>query len=83
MHFQHHAKPNCFRKDPDINMHPFFFALGKVLSVEVSSLWGERSGQQLACLPWRLGEALCRADFWQAGQSLGLQFWEEQGRVAG
>lgn len=36
MHFQHHAKPNCFRKDPDINMHPFFFALGKVLSVEVS-----------------------------------------------
>lgn len=37
MHFQHHAKPNCFRKDPDINMHPFFFALGKVLSVEVSS----------------------------------------------
>lgn len=36
MHFQHHAKPNCFRKDPDISMHPFFFALGKVLSVEVS-----------------------------------------------
>lgn len=36
MHFQHHAKPNCFRKDPDINMHPFFFALGKILSVEVS-----------------------------------------------
>lgn len=36
MHFQHHAKPNCFRKDPDINMHPLFFALGKVLSVEVS-----------------------------------------------
>ncbi|KAI2560360.1 FADS1 isoform 11, partial [Pan troglodytes] len=34
MHFQHHAKPNCFRKDPDINMHPFFFALGKILSVE-------------------------------------------------
>ncbi|XP_049470945.1 acyl-CoA (8-3)-desaturase-like [Panthera uncia] len=36
LHFQHHAKPNCFRKDPDINMHPFFFALGKILSVEVS-----------------------------------------------
>ncbi|XP_021107406.1 fatty acid desaturase 1 isoform X3 [Heterocephalus glaber] len=35
MHFQHHAKPNCFRKDPDINMHPLFFALGKVLSVEL------------------------------------------------
>uniref|UniRef100_A0A7N4UZ92 Fatty acid desaturase 1 n=2 Tax=Sarcophilus harrisii TaxID=9305 RepID=A0A7N4UZ92_SARHA len=35
LHFQHHAKPNCFRKDPDINMHPFFFALGKVLSVEL------------------------------------------------
>nr|XP_030689820.1 acyl-CoA (8-3)-desaturase isoform X2 [Globicephala melas] len=35
LHFQHHAKPNCFRKDPDINMHPFFFALGKILSVEL------------------------------------------------
>ncbi|XP_008825335.1 acyl-CoA (8-3)-desaturase [Nannospalax galili] len=35
LHFQHHAKPNCFRKDPDINMHPLFFALGKVLSVEL------------------------------------------------
>lgn len=35
MHFQHHAKPNCFRKDPDINMHPLFFALGKVLPVEL------------------------------------------------
>lgn len=44
MHFQHHAKPNCFRKDPDINMHPFFFALGKILSVEVSEQ-GRRRGQ--------------------------------------
>ncbi|XP_063293827.1 acyl-CoA (8-3)-desaturase isoform X2 [Pelobates fuscus] len=35
MHFQHHAKPNCFRMDPDINMHPLFFALGKKLSVEL------------------------------------------------
>ncbi|KAG8563765.1 hypothetical protein GDO81_016195 [Engystomops pustulosus] len=35
LHFQHHAKPNCFRKDPDINMHPLFFALGKKLSVEL------------------------------------------------
>ncbi|KAG8505684.1 Acyl-CoA (8-3)-desaturase [Galemys pyrenaicus] len=35
LHSQHHAKPNCFRKDPDINMHPFFFALGKILSVEL------------------------------------------------
>lgn len=35
LHFQHHAKPNCFRKDPDLNMHPIFFALGKVLSVEL------------------------------------------------
>uniref|UniRef100_A0A8D1G282 Acyl-CoA (8-3)-desaturase n=1 Tax=Sus scrofa TaxID=9823 RepID=A0A8D1G282_PIG len=35
LHFQHHAKPNCFCKDPDINMHPFFFALGKILSVEL------------------------------------------------
>lgn len=44
MHFQHHAKPNCFGKDPDINMHPFFFALGKILSVEVS---GNISGKVL------------------------------------
>lgn len=35
LHFQHHAKPNCFRKDPDINMHPLLFALGKTLSVEL------------------------------------------------
>lgn len=35
MHNQHHAKPNCFRKDPDLNMHPFLFTLGKPLSVEV------------------------------------------------
>ncbi|XP_039620141.1 acyl-CoA (8-3)-desaturase-like [Polypterus senegalus] len=35
LHFQHHAKPNCFRKDPDINMHPLFFALGKTLAIEL------------------------------------------------
>ncbi|XP_043373574.1 acyl-CoA (8-3)-desaturase-like isoform X2 [Dermochelys coriacea] len=35
LHFQHHAKPNCFHKDPDVNMHPLFFALGKTLSVEL------------------------------------------------
>ncbi|XP_063145273.1 acyl-CoA (8-3)-desaturase-like [Candoia aspera] len=35
MHNQHHAKPNCFRKDPDLNMHPFLFSLGKPLSVEL------------------------------------------------
>ncbi|CAM2115086.1 unnamed protein product [Caretta caretta] len=32
-HAQHHAKTNCFLKDPDLNMHPWF-TLGKVLSVE-------------------------------------------------
>ncbi|NXG78033.1 FADS1 desaturase, partial [Baryphthengus martii] len=36
LHNQHHAKPNCFRKDPDLNMHPVLFSLGKPLSVEVS-----------------------------------------------
>uniref|UniRef100_A0A670HSN3 Cytochrome b5 heme-binding domain-containing protein n=1 Tax=Podarcis muralis TaxID=64176 RepID=A0A670HSN3_PODMU len=36
MHNQHHAKPNCFRKDPDLNMHPLLFSLGKPLSEEVS-----------------------------------------------
>ncbi|NXX84254.1 FADS1 desaturase, partial [Urocolius indicus] len=36
LHNQHHAKPNCFRKDPDLNMHPLLFSLGKTLSVEVS-----------------------------------------------
>ncbi|CAO2584662.1 Acyl-CoA (8-3)-desaturase [Lemmus lemmus] len=35
LHFQHHAKPNCFGKDPDIKMHPLILALGKVLSVEL------------------------------------------------
>ncbi|KAH0621064.1 hypothetical protein JD844_022081 [Phrynosoma platyrhinos] len=34
LHFQHHAKPNCFRKDPDLNMHPILFALGKKLAAE-------------------------------------------------
>ncbi|XP_007526393.1 acyl-CoA (8-3)-desaturase-like [Erinaceus europaeus] len=35
IHFQHHAKPNCFPKDPNIGMHPSFLALGKILSVEL------------------------------------------------
>ncbi|KAK9410204.1 fatty acid desaturase 1-like [Crotalus adamanteus] len=35
LHFQHHAKPNCFRKDPDLNMHPIAFALGKKLAREL------------------------------------------------
>ncbi|KAL7992012.1 hypothetical protein Chor_016268, partial [Crotalus horridus] len=38
LHFQHHAKPNCFRKDPDLNMHPIAFALGKKLAREVHFL---------------------------------------------
>lgn len=38
LHSQHHAKPNCFHKDPDIDMHPFLFTLGKKFSVEVS-MW--------------------------------------------
>lgn len=35
LHNQHHAKPNCFHKDPDLNMHPLLFSLGKTLSKEV------------------------------------------------
>ncbi|XP_006274952.1 acyl-CoA (8-3)-desaturase [Alligator mississippiensis] len=35
LHNQHHAKPNCFRKDPDLNMHPILFSLGKTLSIEL------------------------------------------------
>ncbi|KAK9410189.1 fatty acid desaturase 1-like [Crotalus adamanteus] len=35
LHNQHHAKPNCFRKDPDLNTHPFLFSLGKKLSLEL------------------------------------------------
>ncbi|KFV03160.1 Fatty acid desaturase 1, partial [Pterocles gutturalis] len=47
LHNQHHAKPNCFRKDPDLNMHPLLFSLGRTLSVEEVVL--ERvSGLQLA-----------------------------------
>uniref|UniRef100_A0A8C0GXX0 Cytochrome b5 heme-binding domain-containing protein n=1 Tax=Chelonoidis abingdonii TaxID=106734 RepID=A0A8C0GXX0_CHEAB len=34
-HNQHHAKPNCICKDPDLNMHPTLFTLGKVPSVEL------------------------------------------------
>uniref|UniRef100_A0A8C6JZN8 Uncharacterized protein n=1 Tax=Melopsittacus undulatus TaxID=13146 RepID=A0A8C6JZN8_MELUD len=36
LHNQHHAKPNCYRKDPDLNIHPLPFSFGKTLSVEVS-----------------------------------------------
>ncbi|XP_053128189.1 acyl-CoA (8-3)-desaturase-like isoform X3 [Hemicordylus capensis] len=35
LHFQHHAKPNSFNKDPDLNMHPIVFALGKKLATEL------------------------------------------------
>ncbi|NXG48657.1 FADS1 desaturase, partial [Psilopogon haemacephalus] len=35
LHSQHHAKPNCFEKDPGVDMHPFLFTLGKKLSVEL------------------------------------------------
>nr|XP_060626636.1 acyl-CoA (8-3)-desaturase-like [Anolis sagrei ordinatus] len=35
LHSQHHAKPNCFSKDPDTDVHPFLFSLGKSLSVEL------------------------------------------------
>ncbi|XP_036390751.1 acyl-CoA (8-3)-desaturase-like [Megalops cyprinoides] len=35
LHFQHHAKPNCHRKDPDVNMHPLLFTLGTRLSIEL------------------------------------------------
>ncbi|KAM3854427.1 acyl-CoA (8-3)-desaturase-like [Vipera latastei] len=35
LHLQHHAKPNCFRKDPDLSMHPIAFALGKKLAREL------------------------------------------------
>uniref|UniRef100_A0A8D0B8C4 Cytochrome b5 heme-binding domain-containing protein n=1 Tax=Salvator merianae TaxID=96440 RepID=A0A8D0B8C4_SALMN len=63
MHNQHHAKPNCFRKDPDLNMHPLLFSLGKNLSAELGkqkkkympyqhqhkyfSQWGQPSPSQL------------------------------------
>lgn len=33
-HFQHHAKPNVFKKDPDVNMLNAF-VVGKVQPVEV------------------------------------------------
>ncbi|XP_061199499.1 acyl-CoA (8-3)-desaturase-like [Neopsephotus bourkii] len=35
LHHQHHAKPKCFRKDPDVSIHPLLFSLGKTLSVEL------------------------------------------------
>ncbi|KAI1895925.1 hypothetical protein AGOR_G00111790 [Albula goreensis] len=38
LHFQHHAKPNCYRKDPDVNLHPLPFTLGTNLSIELGTL---------------------------------------------
>ncbi|XP_006033388.1 fatty acid desaturase 1-like [Alligator sinensis] len=35
LHNQHHAKPNCFRKDPDLGFHPVLFSFGKILSTEL------------------------------------------------
>ncbi|XP_077175190.1 acyl-CoA (8-3)-desaturase-like [Paroedura picta] len=35
LHNQHHVKPNCYSKDPDVSFHPFLFAFGKNLSVEL------------------------------------------------
>ncbi|NWH88538.1 FADS1 desaturase, partial [Aegithalos caudatus] len=51
LHNQHHAKPNCFRKDPDLNMHPLLFSLGKTLSVEVwkSRFNGRKLENKLDC----------------------------------
>ncbi|XP_035251599.1 acyl-CoA (8-3)-desaturase-like [Anguilla anguilla] len=37
LHFQHHAKPNCYRKDPDVNLHPLLFTLGATLSFELGT----------------------------------------------
>ncbi|KAJ8349605.1 hypothetical protein SKAU_G00247350 [Synaphobranchus kaupii] len=37
LHFQHHAKPNCYRKDPDVNLHPVPFTLGTTLSTELGA----------------------------------------------
>ncbi|XP_053141001.1 acyl-CoA (8-3)-desaturase-like isoform X1 [Hemicordylus capensis] len=34
-HDQHHAKPNCFQKDPDLDIHPVMFSLGETLSREL------------------------------------------------
>ncbi|KAJ6654145.1 hypothetical protein lerEdw1_007413 [Lerista edwardsae] len=34
-HSQHHAKPNCFLKDPDLAVHPVLFTLGKAQSREL------------------------------------------------
>ncbi|XP_077177300.1 acyl-CoA (8-3)-desaturase-like [Paroedura picta] len=34
-HSQHHAKTNCLMKDPDIEIHPILFSLGKPLSEEL------------------------------------------------
>uniref|UniRef100_A0A8D0H8Y8 Cytochrome b5 heme-binding domain-containing protein n=1 Tax=Sphenodon punctatus TaxID=8508 RepID=A0A8D0H8Y8_SPHPU len=55
LHSQHHAKPNCFSKDPDIDVHPFLFALGKKLAVEVSKSVSVEinnlyNGEDYACL---------------------------------
>ncbi|NXI88645.1 FADS1 desaturase, partial [Rhipidura dahli] len=52
LHNQHHAKPNCFRKDPDLNMHPLLFSLGKTLSMEVwkSTCYDRKLENKLNCV---------------------------------
>ncbi|NWY43392.1 FADS1 desaturase, partial [Sylvia atricapilla] len=58
LHNQHHAKPNCFRKDPDLNMHPLLFSLGKTLSVEV---WKSRfNDRKPECDINKLNCAVCK-----------------------
>ncbi|KAJ6654125.1 hypothetical protein lerEdw1_007393 [Lerista edwardsae] len=34
-HSQHHAKPNCFLKDPDLELHPIPLSLGETPSMEL------------------------------------------------
>lgn len=53
-HFQHHAKPNIFSKDPDVNML-HVFVLGERQPVEVGLERTERSGECLACAGLRGG----------------------------
>lgn len=65
MHNQHHAKPNCFRKDPDLNMHPVLFTLGKTLSVEVS-----RTDRVL-----RSGTVKEKKEWWGSGRK--MEIWNK------
>lgn len=55
-HFQHHAKPNVFQKDPDVNMLNAF-VVGKVQPVEVQTHYPQET--YMKTLDWLWFDSFC------------------------